>query len=301
MLNRIIEICDENRYLSLSRGFVTVQSGNAVLGQVPLDDISVLLLSAQGITLTKNILNAIAEKGGITVICGKNYIPQAMVMPFATHSLFTKISKNQINCSQPFKKRIWQQLVIKKIQNQAKVLELCNKNSTLVYKISTMVKSGDPDNREAYAAKMYWKELFGDNFKRDRDADGINSFLNYGYAIMRGSMARAICSAGLLPSLGINHNNNLNQFCLADDLFEIYRPIIDIIVYKMNKEGEFELNPQSKKKLTETLWVKVHTSEGYSPVFQSMQYMVASYVHAMEDKNPVIELPEWDANEDEKY
>lgn len=297
MLNRILEICEENRYVSLNRGFVVIQHGTEILGQVPLDDVSVLLLSAQGITLSKNILNALAERGCVTVLCGKNFIPQSMVLPVANHCLFTKIIKNQINASEPLKKRVWQQVVIRKIENQAKVLKLYEKDYSLVEKISKLVKSGDSDNREAYAAKIYWTTLFGKKFRRDRNEDGINSFLNYGYAVMRAAMARAVCASGLIPALGVNHSNNLNQFCLADDFFEIYRPLVDSVVYKMCLEGEEELTPKNKKRLTDSLWLKVRTTEGCAPAFQSMRYMTASYVHALEDKNPAIELPIWEQGE----
>ena len=299
MLNRILEIAEENRYISLKRGFIVVQQGEQELGSVPLDDIAVLLLSAQGVTITKNVINALSEKGCITIFCGANYTPQSMVLPIASHTYFTKIIKTQINASEPFKKRIWQQIVVQKIKNQSLSLKNCNKqdNIELLDKISRMVKSGDPDNREAYGARMYWKSLFGETFIRDKNGDGINSFLNYGYAIMRAGMARAICSHGLIPSLGIHHDNNLNQFCLADDLFEIYRPIVDTFVYKLTEKGEKELNPENKKVLANLLKVKVHTSEGESSVVQSMQYMVSSFVKALEIGKPDIELPDWEGNE----
>ena len=299
MLNRVIEIAEENRYLSLKRGFMVVQQGEQELGSVPLDDIAVLLLSAQGITITKNVLNALSEQGCITIFCGSNYKPVSMVLPIASHTYFTKIVKTQINASEPFKKRIWQQIVIQKIKNQALSLKYCKRedNFTLVEKISRMVKSGDPDNREAYAARMYWKSLFGESFKRDKDGDGINSFLNYGYAIMRAGMARAICAHGLIPSLGIHHDNNMNQFCLADDFFEIYRPIVDTFVYKLFENGETELSPDNKKFLATILKVNVHTSEGETTAVQSMQYMVSSFVNALEEGKPDIELPIWEGNE----
>ena len=304
MLYRVLEIYEENRYLSLSRGFVVIQHGSEELGKVPLDDIGVLLISAHGVTVSKNLLNALSEKGGVTVLCGKNYIPQSMVLPIYSHYLFAKIIKKQIEASLPFKKRIWQHVVTKKIKNQAHVLKLCGKEkeSALIEKIASMVKSGDPDNREAYAARMYWKALFGENFIRERNLPGINSFLNYGYAILRASMARAVCSSGLLPSLGIHHDNNLNQFALADDFFEIYRPIVDFIVYGMNlnDEDETELNHEHKMRLTDSLWVKLNTMQGDSPAFQSMQYLTASYVHALEDGKPVIDLPEWEGTENDK-
>lgn len=297
MLNRVLEIYEENRYLSLNRGFIVIQHGSEELGRVPLDDIGVLLLSAQSVSFSKSILNALAENGCISVLCGKNYTPQSMVLPVYSHYMFAKILKKQIDSSLPFKKRIWQQVVTKKIQNQALTLKLCGKDSGFLERIATTVKSGDTNNREAYAARLYWKSLFGKEFTRDKNLEGINSFLNYGYAIMRASMARAICSSGLLPSLGIHHENHLNQFALADDLFEIYRPIVDYIVFKLNPNERTELTHDYKTKLTESLWIKVHTSQGDSPAFQSMQYLTASYVHALEDGKPIIELPEWVGDE----
>ncbi len=298
MLNKVLEICEENRYLSLNRGFIVIKHDSEELGKVPLDDIGVLLLSAQGVSFSKNILNALAEKGCITILCGKNYAPQSMVLPLYSHYHFAKIIKNQIDASLPLKKRIWQQIVIQKIKNQALTLKLCKKEDVeLLEKIASMVKSGDSENREAYAARMYWKALFGKDFIRDKDLPGINSFLNYGYAIMRSAMARAVCSSGLIPSLGIHHDNNLNQFALADDLFEIYRPMIDCIVYRIYSDDLQELTPEIKRKLTDALWIKVHTAGGDSPAFQSMQYMTASYVHALEDKKAAIDLPVWTGDE----
>ncbi|MDD7417223.1 MAG: type II CRISPR-associated endonuclease Cas1 [Treponemataceae bacterium] len=300
MLNRVLEIAEENRYLSLKRGFIVIQSGNEELGSVPLDDIAVLLLSAQGVTVTKNVLNALSEKGCISVFCGTNYVPQSMVVPIASHTYFTKIIKMQINASEPFKKRVWQQIVVQKIKNQALSLKLCNKtdNVALIEKISRMVKSGDPDNREAYAARMYWKSLFDEDFSRDKNGDGINALLNYGYAIIRACMARAICSHGLIPSLGIHHDNNLNSFCLADDLFELYRPIVDTLVFKLVENEETELTPQVKKVLVSVLKIKVRISDCETQVVQSMQYLVSSFVSALEAGKPDIELPLWEGNED---
>lgn len=299
MLNRILEITEENRYISLSRGFIVIKSNTETLGNVPLDDVSVLLLTAQSVTVSKNVLNALAENNCITVLCGKNYNPQSMVLPIANHCFYTKNIKLQINSSEPFKKRVWQQIIIQKIKNQALVLKLCNKEYKKVEIISSSVKSGDSDNREAYTAKLYWQTLFDKDFKRDKNGEGINALLNYGYAVMRASMARAICAAGLIPALGVNHNNNLNQFCLADDFFEIYRPIIDLHVYELWKAGETEVTSENKKKLINSLWINVHTQQGNTPVFQSMQYLINSYVQSMESKNPNLKLPLWDGSVNE--
>ena len=106
MLNKILEISEENRYVSLYRGFIEIKHKSEVVGRVPIDDICVLILSAQSVTFSKNIINALAERNCITVLCGKNYIPQSIVMPVANHYLYTKNIKNQIDCSLPFKKKI---------------------------------------------------------------------------------------------------------------------------------------------------------------------------------------------------
>ncbi len=303
MLSRVLEIYDENRYLSLNRGFIDVHCGNELLGSVPLDDIGVLLLSAQGATISKHVLNALSDQGSITILCGKNYLPQSIVYPVANHYLFAKVVKTQINASVPFNKKIWKQIISQKIRNQALVLDLCGKTgqAQYLYKLAGTVKSGDTDNKEGYAAKLYWKELFGADFVRDRKAGGINSLLNYGYAIVRAAMARAICSSGLLPALGIHHRNNLNQFCLVDDMFECYRPMVDYKVYLLTQGSQLEVTPTVKKELAEILWIKVSTSNGYSPVFQSMHYMANSYVKALDSGEPLIEIPLWVVTEHEEF
>ena len=293
MLNKILEISEENRYVSLYRGFIEIKHKSEVVGRVPIDDICVLILSAQSVTFSKNIINVLAERNCITVLCGKNYIPQSIVMPVANHYLYTKNIKNQIDCSLPFKKKIWQQLVIKKIQNQAFVLKDYGKEYRDLENIANTVKSGDSDNREAYAAKIYWKRLFGKDFVRDKNGDGINAQLNYGYAIMRAAMIRALCAGGLQTALGVNHNNNLNQFCLADDFFEIYRPIVDFAVYELWQNNETQMLPETKRKLVNVSKATVITEKGNTPAVQSMHYLCNSYIQAMESKKPELALPMW--------
>lgn len=300
MLGRILEIYDEGRHLSLNRGFIDVRGGGEVLGSVPLDDIGGLLLSAQSVTVTKHILNALSQRGSITVLCGRNYVPQSMVCPVANHYLFAKVVRAQIAASVPFNKRIWKRIVTQKIRNQALVLDLRGQkdNAGLLHKISAAVRSGDTDNKEGYAAKLYWKFLFGPGFVRDRHAGGVNSLLNYGYAVLRASMARAVCSSGLLPALGIHHKNNLNQFCLVDDLFEVYRPLADYRASTLLDANKTEVTPETKKALADILWTRVSTPSGFSPVFQSMQYMANSYAKALDCGEPHIEIPSWVVAED---
>jgi CRISPR-associated protein Cas1 len=296
MIHQIVEIQDENRYLSLERGFLKISKGGEQIARVPLDDVAVLLISAQSASFSKHILNELAERGSISVLCGKNYIPTSMVMPVSGHYMQTGIIKTQIDASAPFQKNIWKQIIEEKLKNQAKSLELCGKNdaSLKLYAIAKTVKSGDSNNREAYGAKVYWKELFGADFRRDKDESGINSLLNYGYAIARASTARAICSAGLLPSFGIYHKNYLNPFCLADDFLEPFRPCVDVIVYQLVQNNQTELTPEIKHELAKVLWMQVKTSEGKSPLFQSLHYMCSSYTKSLKIKTPVLDIPLWE-------
>lgn len=298
MLHQIVEVQEEGRYLSLDRGFLKLSCKDRNLASVPLDDIAVLLVSAQSVSFSKHILNEIAERGGISVLCGKNYLPQSIILPVTAHYLQAGLVQTQIAASLPFKKNIWRQIVMSKLTNQAKTLSLIGNKpvSGHIKKIAETVRSGDPNNREAYGARLYWKALFGDDFIRDKDGGGINALLNYGYAVVRASVVRAICAAGLLPSLGVHHDNKLNPFCLGDDLFEPFRPLVDLTVFRLKEEGKIEINPEVKGRLAETLWYKMETQEGSSPLFQSMHYMASSFTKALGSKKPVLRIPEWDGN-----
>jgi CRISPR-associated protein Cas1 len=296
MFHQIIEIQEENRYLSLERGFLKISTGEKQIDRVPLDDIAVLLVSAQSVSFSKHILNELAERGGISVLCGKNYVPTSMVMPVSGHYLQAGIIKTQIDASIPFRKNIWKRIIEEKLENQAKTLSLFEKidAATLLRTIAKTVRSGDSNNREAYGAKVYWKALMGTDFIRDKDGDGINSLLNYGYAIARASIARAICATGLLPSFGVFHKNHLNPFCLADDFLEPFRPMVDIVVYQLVQNNEIVLTPEIKRRLTSILWMQVETTEGKSPLSQGMRYMCSSYVKALKEKKPEFDIPFWE-------
>jgi CRISPR-associated protein Cas1 len=249
------------------------------------------------VSFSKHILNELAGRGSVSILCGKNYIPLSMVMPVSGHYQQAGIIKTQIDASIPFRKNIWKQVVEEKLKNQAKSLLLCGKDADAgrLQNIAKTVKSGDSDNREAYGAKLYWKALFGKTFSRDPDGGGVNALLNYGYAVVRASVARAVCSAGLLPSFGIFHTNSLNPFCLADDFLEPFRPLVDIAVYHLaEQKNDDELTPQVKQKLADILWIKIKTSEGNSPLFQAVHYMCSSYTKALKAKKANFNIPVWE-------
>ncbi len=300
MLHQIIDIQNSGNYLYLERGFLKIKSPANEIHSVPLDDIASVIVSATGCTFSKNIIDELANRGVITVICDKKYTPSAIVYPVCGNYQHAGILRLQLDASVPLKKQLWKTVVENKLKNQSAVLTIANSLKAIdIEVLSKNVKSGDIDNKEAQGARIYWTQLFGKTFTRNQDMQGINSLLNYGYAIMRASMCRAISASGLLPALGIHHCNTTNSFALADDLFEIYRPIVDCMVYCIVKDdltADYELTPEIKKFLTQCVWIKVKTTEGESPAFQSMQYYVASFIKSLRSKKLELQIPQWEGN-----
>ncbi len=195
---------------------------------VPLEEIAAVVLAHPRITISKTAIADIAASGGIIVTCNEKYVPAAMTLPISGNFSQTERFQRQADAPLPLKKRLWQQVVHAKVGAQARLLLELRSNTFGLDALAEKVRSGDPDNIEAQAARRYWSLLFDDpDFIRDRDAPGANHLLNYGYAILRAVVARAICAAGLHPSLGLHHHNKYDSFCLASDLMEPFRPIVD--------------------------------------------------------------------------
>lgn len=292
MLRQILEIAQEGYFLSVEKGFINLSSKGSPTKQVPLDDISALVLTARGISLTKECLIQLAKRNSTVVLCGSNFQPASLVVPVSSNYDNTGRIYEQIEASEPLKKQIWKDLIKTKIINQLKILELYNKSCT--GKLSTLAKdvqSGDKNNREAQAARIYWKSLFGDSFKRDKEAGGVNAFLNYGYAILRGIVARAVCAAGLEPALGIHHKNRLNGMCLVDDLMEPYRPLFDIPAVELALKKNDSLSPENKKRIIQFAWLDLNTEKGNSPFIKSVEILVYSLIRSYQEKTNLIEIP----------
>jgi len=299
MVTQVVEIAEDGCYLSKFRGFMTVKQDGAEVGHVPLDDITTLILSAHQIILTKTLIMALAERKTPIITCGKNYHPLAFSLPYDAHFDQTGILWAQIDCSQPLAKRMWKSVIREKIFNQKTTLEYFDVSKPTLNEFDIMVKrvkSGDPDNREALAARLYWKTLFGADFRRDRQSGAENSLLNYGYSILRAATARAICGAGLTPALGIHHRNRKNPFALVDDLMEPYRPLVDLIVRKIIDEGTVTqegLTPEIKKELAKILDSDVQLEKGVSTVMNSLHRMAQTFVISLHDKDNKIEFPKF--------
>lgn len=220
-----------------------------------IEDIGVLILDHQQITLTQGVLGALLDSNVAVITCDRRSLPVGLMLPLYGHSTQNERFREQITASVPLRKQLWQQTIQAKIANQAVALEKCTEDTYPCMKIwSTEVRSGDTENMEARAAAFYWKHLFKQTcpkFKREREGESPNHLLNYGYAILRAVVARALVCAGLLPTLGIHHHNRYNAYCLADDLMEPYRPYVDILVHDIVlRQGAItSLNKESKAQL----------------------------------------------------
>ena len=229
---------------------------------IPIEDIGFVVLEHQQISITLPLLNALSDNNVAVIICGRDYMPNAMLMNLDSNKTQGESFRAQIESSEPLKKGLWKQVVEVKIRNQAALLNKLGKDGDKLKPYYTNVKSGDSDNREGIAAKIYWNELFGDKFIRSREGIEPNNLLNYGYTLLRAAVARALMGSGLLPALGIFHRNRYNAFPLADDIMEPYRPYVDEIVYHMYTNGIDKLDKDAKSQLlnilfTDTVFNKV--------------------------------------------
>ncbi len=203
---------------------------------IPIEDIGIVVLDNKRITITQGVMEALLENNAAVITCNESHLPIGMHLPLVGNTTQTERMRYQIEASQPLKKQLWQQTIIAKIQNQASVLkQMRGTEIRNMQKWATEVKSGDSENLEARAAVYYWQNAFPmiENFTRSREGEKPNNLLNYGYAILRAIVARALVSSGLLTTLGIHHRNKYNPFCLADDIMEPYRPYVDKLVMQL--------------------------------------------------------------------
>jgi len=302
MIPRIVDVSENGRFISKQRGFITIKQGDESIGEVPLDDIGVLMISAFGATCTKDALVSLAERGAITVLCGAKGMPSALVLPVNANYEAALRTRLQSQASLPLKKRLWQSIISAKLMHQSEVLKYFKKDekANQIRTYARQVQSGDPQNREASGARLYWKALFGDDFSRHPDGDWPNSLLNYGYAILRACAARAICSAGLNPIFGVHHENSTNHFPLADDIMEPYRPLIDYYVKQITLSGENKINSGTKQKITAFLWADLDFNGETTPFYLAMERLSFSLVSSFKAKQPQIEIAELRLQKDDK-
>jgi CRISP-associated protein Cas1 len=218
---------------------------------MPLEDVAWIIVDTQQVTLTAALISACMTNGVAIVFADERHMPAGMALPFHQHHKQAGISALQLAASLPLKKRLWQSLVVSKIENQAACLDKSGKDGATLRAMARRVSSGDPDNMEAQSARAYWSLLF-ENFTRSDEGDIRNMMLNYGYAVLRAAIARAVVAFGLLPSVGLFHASESNAFNLADDLIEPFRPLVDVRVAQLAgdlKTGERELTVNHRREL----------------------------------------------------
>jgi CRISPR-associated protein Cas1 len=294
MIGRIVEVADDKRHLFLSRGFMVVQDTEGErkeLGQVPLDDVVAVIANAHGLSYTNNLLVALAERCAPFVLCAANHNAVGMVLPIEGNYQQAKRFDAQIAASQPLIKRLWAEVVKSKLQQQAAALEATGAPFVPLSALVRKVRSGDPDNFEAQGARRYWGLLFGDDFRRDQQGVGLNAMLNYGYTVLRAATARAVVAAGLHPTIGLHHSNEGNAMRLVDDLMEPFRPMIDLKVWQLHKQGESQITPDSKRALVRTLYDDMQTSAGATPVLVCAQKLATSLAQVFMGEKDKLDLP----------
>ncbi len=276
MIKHIVDV-SEKSYLHLKNGQLIIDRKNTTIGQIIIEDLGALILQHRGIVITQQVIIACQKNKVVVLFCDEKHLPYSAILPIAeSNKLHSKILKQQLAISLALKNRLWKQVIQNKIQQQLITLQLLNKKSSRIERLATQVKSGDSSNCEATAAQIYWKKLFGAEFKRDSELEGINSLLNYGYSIIRAMIARAICSSGLHPTIGIFHKNQYNSLCLADDLMEPFRPWIDFLVYQIAQKGNINIIKSNKQILLELMNDTVILDDHKMPFMVSIHNFMAN-------------------------
>jgi CRISPR-associated protein Cas1 len=294
MIGRIVEVADDRRHLFVSRGFMVVQDTageRKELGQVPLDDIAAVIANAHGLSYTNNLLVSLAERGAPFVICGANHNVAGMLWSIDGNYQQAKRFDAQLSVGKPVVKRLWADIVRSKLEQQAGALEATGAPIAPLIALVAKVRSGDPENIEAQGARRYWTLLFGDDFRRDQNGGGLNAMLNYGYTVLRAATARAVIAAGLHPTLALHHSNENNAMRLVDDLMEPFRPIVDLKVWQLRRNGELYITPDTKRALVCTLYDDMQTDIGATPVLACVQKLATSLALVYLGERSKLDLP----------
>jgi len=263
--------------------------------EVPIEDIGVVILDHARITITQPALSKLLQNNVAIITCDETHHPNGLMLNLDGNTIQAERFKQQIAATIPLKKQLWQQTIKCKIRNQAALLKASGKDAKIMWKWAEEVKSGDAVNHESRAAVHYWQRIFLPlEFYRRREGSPPNNLLNYGYAILRATVARSLVGSGLLPTLGIFHRNRYNAYALADDIMEPYRPYVDKIVLGMVQEGleMEELNVELKTRLLQIPVMDIHFDGETSPLMVGVQKTTASLARCYEGEQRKIIYPE---------
>jgi CRISPR-associated protein Cas1 len=297
MIKRTIYIGNPS-YLKLKQKQLVVQEPESkeIKGTIPIEDIALLMLDHYQITISNQLLIKLQGNNVAVITCDEHHLPFGLMLPLYGHSEYSERIKYQLAASEPLKKQLWKQTVEQKIENQKALLKLYHKVSEPLSEYQQNVKSGDTTNREGMAAQYYWKHLF-ENFSRERFGEEPNNLLNFGYAVLRSIVARALVSSGMLPVLGIFHRNKYNAYCLADDIMEPYRPFVDKLVYNYihtSYQDNFELTKDVKAHMLTIATQDVFIDGVVRPLFIAVTTTTASLYKCFTGELRHIKYPELD-------
>ncbi len=300
MIKRTIEISQQPAHLSVHLGQLRIRKHTddesaPLMASVPCEDIGMLVVDHAQTTYSHHALAELIQAGAAVLICGANHLPAGMLLPFSNnHEVVWRIN-DQIAASKPVIKQLWKQLVVAKIRGQAATIAHDAVAQRSLLDDAKQVRSGDPTNREAVAAKTYWQAWRNDhapNFRRQPQSnDPVNGMLNYGYAVLRAAVARALVSAGLQPAIGIHHANRSNPFCLADDLIEPLRPFVDHCVRELSINGHQQINRDVKQALLNLLAKTVCLDNTTGPLMVSLHRYTASLVQCLRGEFKQLLIP----------
>ncbi len=277
--------------LSLADGQIVVARDDGDV-RLPIEDVAWMVIDTPQVVLSTALISACMDAGMVIITTDRTHTPSGLILPFHRHYRQAEIAAIQIAISAPLKKRLWQIIVQAKIANQAAALIGCGQDASPLLAMTRLVGSGDPDNTEARAARAYWPRLFI-NFVREDGTDKRNALLNYGYAVVRSAVARALVASGLLPAFGVNHASGTNAFNLADDMVEPFRPFVDRLVWRMTEAGHIrdgETTVEERRTLAASLLEEALFDAESVTLLVATERAAESMVRAMEANSAALLL-----------
>jgi CRISP-associated protein Cas1 len=295
MIKRTIDISAGPTFVCIEHDQLVLSRDKERIGQVPCEDIGVLLVDHYAVTYTHAVFTRLLHFGAVIVLCGPNHIPIGMVLPMESNELTARRMRLQASAPLPLRKRLWKQIVRRKVVGQAHNLPTDHPVRGRLLAMAAEVKSGDRSNIEGQAARFYWPALFGKDFRRDPDGAPPNDLLNYGYMVLRAALARALVAAGLHPVFSLQHSHRNNAFALADDLLEVLRPRVDRAVLELTRRGIDVIDRESKEKLLGLLAEEVTIDDQSGPLMVQLHRYAVSLLRCYEGEAKSVAMPEFPA------
>lgn len=290
-MDQIIDIATDGRHLSKDRGFLKVSENGVEVGRTPLDQIAAVIVHAHGTTWSTSLLVELADRGAPVVLCANNHAPRSVLMPLEGHHAQGGRQRAQWAAKAPLIKQAWKQVVTAKVKMQAATLEAFGLPCAPLHGMIRKITSGDSANIEAQAARYYWPQIMGSDFRRNTDADDVNALLNYGYIVLRSATCRAVVAAGLNPTVGLHHSNKNNAFALADDLMEPFRPLVDCTAKCLAEQHGPKVDANAKQAMAQLIALDLPFGDKVTPTSVALIKLATSLGKSFENGNLKLELP----------